>query len=150
MLLKEGVFENGTNNITSGNEVTLAQAFKWLEIPKFVLIKIWKLDTSWNEHVLISQFSNCCEWSLNTIKNCLQNTWSKLDRKWVSSSQDWISISEARSIFIALDGGGISLKLNNFSYQFIPSNLNQFVHFGSRHVLSNDQWSCDFVDSSVL
>jgi len=54
MLLKEGVFENGTNNITSGNEVALAQAFNWLEIPKFVLIKIWKLDTSWDEHVLIS------------------------------------------------------------------------------------------------
>jgi hypothetical protein len=54
MLLKEGVFENGTNNITSRNEVALAQAFKWLEIPKFVLIKIWKLDTSWDEHVLIS------------------------------------------------------------------------------------------------
>jgi len=54
MLLKEGVFENGTNNITSGNEVALAQAFNRLEIPKFVLIKIWKLDTSWDEHVLIS------------------------------------------------------------------------------------------------
>ena len=70
-------------------------------------------------------------------------------------------------ILIALDGGGITFKLNDLTDKLVPTDLDELVHFRTRHVLSNDHycitqilnkklrfslltWSSDLVDSSVL
>jgi hypothetical protein len=66
---------------------------------------------------------------LDTVENCFQNTWSKFDRKRLTSSQDWITISESRCVLIALDGGSISLKLNDLTDKLVPTDLNELVHF---------------------
>jgi len=129
MFLKESVLINNTNDITSNNKGSFLKASDWFEVPFFVLIEAWKLNTSWDEDALVSSNSDFFKWSLDTIENCFQNTWSKFDRKRLTSSQDWITISESRCVLIALDGGSISLKLNDLTDKLVPTDLNELVHF---------------------
>lgn len=74
MFLKESVLIHNTNDITSSDERTLFKASDWFEVPFFVLIEAWKLNTSWDEDALISSNGNLFKWSLDTIENCFQNT----------------------------------------------------------------------------
>jgi len=129
MFLKESVLINNTNDITSNNKGSFLKASDWFEVPFFVLIEAWKLNTSWDEDALVSSNSDFFKWSLDTIENCFQNTWSKFDRKRLTSSQDWITISESRCVLIALDGGSISLELNDLTDKLVPTDLNELVHF---------------------
>jgi len=75
MVLEKSIFSNVTNDITSTDQITNINFSAWVEIPKFVLIEARQFDTSWDENVL-SESSNGFEWSLNTIENCFQDTWS--------------------------------------------------------------------------
>jgi hypothetical protein len=74
MLLKESVLIYNTNDITSSYKRTFFKASHWFEVPFFVLIKAWKLNTSWDEDALVSSNSDFFKWSLDTIENCFQNT----------------------------------------------------------------------------
>lgn len=78
MLLEKGVLVDQTNKIATGDRSTLFQFLNWLEVPHLVLVQAWQLDTSWDEYTL-SGFGDIYQWSLNSVKNCLQNTRSKFD-----------------------------------------------------------------------
>jgi len=34
-------------------------------------------------------------------------------------------------VFVALNRGSVSFELNDLSYQFVPSDLDELVHFGT-------------------
>jgi hypothetical protein len=70
MFLKESVLINNTNDITSNNKGSFLKASDWFEVPFFVLIEAWKLNTSWDEDALVSSNSDFFKWSLDTIENC--------------------------------------------------------------------------------
>lgn len=74
MLLKESVLIDNTYNITASNEVSYLEASSWFEVPFFVLIEAWKLNSSWDEDALVSSNCDFFKWSLDTIENCFQNT----------------------------------------------------------------------------
>ena len=74
MLGEQLVLENSTDDVTSCQQISLFKSLSWVVVPKFILVEAWQLDTSWNEHILVCQFSNGFQWSLNTVKNCLQDT----------------------------------------------------------------------------
>lgn len=78
MLREEGVFVDDTEEITTGDSVTLFQVLVWLEVPHFGLVQARQLDTSGDKHTS-GGFGDIYEWSLNTVENCLQNTWSEFD-----------------------------------------------------------------------
>ena len=40
------------------------------------MIKTWQFNTSWDENTF-ADISDFFQWSLNSIENCLQNTWIK-------------------------------------------------------------------------
>ena len=44
------------------------------------------------------------------------------------------------SIFVALDGGSVALELDDLTDQLIPADLDELVHFGAGHVLSDDHY----------
>jgi len=73
MLLEKGVLVDHTDEIATGDWSTLLQFLVWLEVPHLVLVQAWQLDTSWDEYTL-SGFGDIYQWSLNSVKNCLQNT----------------------------------------------------------------------------
>lgn len=81
MFLKESVLINNTNDITSNNKGSFLKASDWFEVPFFVLIEAWKLNTSWDEDALVSSNSDFFKWSLDTIENCFQNTCNYYDDK---------------------------------------------------------------------
>ena len=74
MLLKESVLINNTDDITSSNKGSFLKVFDWFEVPFFVLIEAWKLNSSWDEDALVSSNSDFFKWSLDTVENCFQNT----------------------------------------------------------------------------
>lgn len=78
MLLEERVFVDETEVITAGNRGALSKILIWVELPEFVLVQAWQLDTSWDEHTL-GGLGDIHQWSLNTVENCLQNTRSEFD-----------------------------------------------------------------------
>jgi len=39
-----------------------------------------------------------------------------------------------------LDEGTVSVKLDDFSDELVVSNLDQFVHLGASHALSDNNW----------
>ena len=41
-------------------------------------------------------------------------------------------------VFVALDGSSVSLELDDLSDELVPADLDEFVHLGSGHVLSDD------------
>ena len=73
MVLEKCILTNVSKNISSSDEVSDFEFMVWLEVPCFLLVETWKIDTSWNENSSC-KLSNFCEWSLNSVKNCLQNT----------------------------------------------------------------------------
>ena len=81
MFLKESVLVYNTNNVTSSNKRSLLEASDWFEVPFFVLIKAWKLNTSWDEDALVSSDSNFFKWSLDTVENSFQNTYNYDDKE---------------------------------------------------------------------
>jgi hypothetical protein len=108
MIWEKFVFEDVTQYITSGDEVANLEFFVWLEVPNTVLIQARKINTSWDENGF-GTLSDFFEWSLNSVKNGLHNsynkysmvkksfvlTWSKLNRQWISGSQNWVTIGKA-------------------------------------------------------
>jgi glycerol-3-phosphate cytidylyltransferase-like family protein len=73
MVLEKCILTYVSENITSSDEVTDFEFMVWLEVPVLFLVEAWKIDTSWDENGS-GKLSNFCEWSLNSVKNCLQNT----------------------------------------------------------------------------
>jgi len=94
MIWEKFVFEDVTQYITSGDEVANLEFFVWLEVPNTVLIQARKINTSWDENGF-GTLSDFFEWSLNSVKNGLHNSWSKLNRQWISGSQNWVTIGKA-------------------------------------------------------
>ena len=43
-------------------------------------------------------------------------------------------------VLVALDGGGVAFKLNNLADELVPTDLDQLVHLGAGHVLSDDHY----------
>lgn len=43
-------------------------------------------------------------------------------------------------VFVALNGGSVALKLDDLADEFVPADLDQFVHFGAGHVLGYDDY----------
>ena len=54
------------------------------------------------------------------------------------------------SVFVALDGGGVAFKLDDFSDELIPSDFDGLVHLGTAHVVGHDEGTRDLVNTSVL
>jgi len=59
-------------HISSTDNVSNLEGLVRLEVPSLVLIKARQIDTSWYKDIF-SLFSNFLEWSLDTIKNSLEN-----------------------------------------------------------------------------
>lgn len=77
-------------------------------------------------------------------------TWTKFNGKWVTSTEHWITNSEAGGIFVALEGGSVTFELNNLTDKSVPADFNEFVHFGALHVFGDDEWTGDLVDAAVF
>lgn len=73
MVLEKSVLVHVSNNITTRDQVSNREIFVWVEIPSFVLIEAWQLNTSWDENVL-GKVGNGFKRSLNTVENCFEDT----------------------------------------------------------------------------
>lgn len=78
MGLEKGVLIDNTKDVTATNGSSGSEVLAWLEGPHLLLVQAWQLDTSWDENTLCD-ISDFFQWSLNSIENCLQNTWSEFD-----------------------------------------------------------------------
>jgi hypothetical protein len=74
MLLEERILINVSDNITTREQISLFHSLHRGEVPKFVLIEAWQLNTSWDEHILVRQVGDLGQRSLNSIENCLQDS----------------------------------------------------------------------------
>jgi hypothetical protein len=137
MVLEKSVFIDEADDIASRDEGADPEVFVGLEAPVPVLVQAWQFDTSGDEDTL-GDIGNFCKRSLNSVENSLQYTWSELHRQWAASSQDWITGGQSRGILVALDGRGVTLKFDDFSDQLVPADLDELVHFCSRHVFADD------------
>jgi hypothetical protein len=77
MLLEKRILPDVSDNITTTEQISLFHSLDWGEIPKFVLIETWQLNTSRDEHILVRQIGDLSQRSLNSIENCLQDTFTK-------------------------------------------------------------------------
>ena len=65
-------------------------------------------------------------------------TWSKFHRERISSSVNGVSHSETSykrlsrdehtGILIALNGGGVTLKLDDLTHKLVPTDLHELIH----------------------
>lgn len=94
MILEKRVLVHITKDITAGNHGALLEGLVWTERPELVLVEAWQLDTSGNENTLCP-IGDVFQWSLNSVENSLQNTWSELDRQWFTCSQDGVTVRQA-------------------------------------------------------
>jgi hypothetical protein len=78
------------------------------------------------------------------------HTWSEFDWEWVSCLDNRVTNSESWRIFVALNWGGVTFELNDFTDELVPTNLDKFVHFGAAHIFCNDKGASNLVDTSVL
>jgi len=85
MVLEKGVLVNITQFISTSDQVSNLKIGVWMEIPKLILVQTWELNSSWDEHT-VSLSSNLLKRSLDTIENCLQNSWSNINK----SSQTYL------------------------------------------------------------
>ena len=53
---------------------------------------------------------------------------------------DRLSSEKVTGVLITLDEGTVSVKLDDFSDELVVSNLDQFVHLGASHALSDNNW----------
>ena len=74
MLLEERILIDVSDNITTREQISLFHSLHRGEVPKFVLIEAWQLNTSWDEHILVRQVGDLGQRSLNSIENCLQDS----------------------------------------------------------------------------
>lgn len=91
MVLEERIFVNITELISSSDKVSNSKCLRRMEIPKFILVEAWKLDSSWDKHA-VSSLSNLLKRSLDTIENCFQDTWTELNGKWFTGSKNWVTV----------------------------------------------------------
>lgn len=73
MLTEQIVFEGLANHVTSSNDVALLEELARVEGVKPILVKGWHIDTTGHENTL-GDLGNSLEWSLNSIKNRLEDT----------------------------------------------------------------------------
>lgn len=145
----ELVLVDVSDDISSDDSGSDLDGFGWGEFPFSGVIEGWHIDSDGDEDGL-TLVSDLVEGSLDTIENFFQDTWGESDGEGVLGSEDWISDSKTGGILVALNGSLVSIQLNNFSDQLVPTDLDQFVHLGSDHLVSNDQWTSDLEDSSVV
>ena len=77
MHLEKGVLVDITQLVSTCNQVSNFKIIVWVEVPELVLIQAWEFDTSWDKHA-VSSFGNLLKWSLDTIENCLQNSYANI------------------------------------------------------------------------
>lgn len=73
MVLKERILVHITQLVSTSDQVADLEVLVGMEVPKLVLVQTWELDSSWNKHA-VSLSSDLLKWSLNSIKNCLQDS----------------------------------------------------------------------------
>ena len=73
MLIVEVILEHASDLVTSSNERVLFEVLEWSEFPKTILIKAWKIHTTWHKHTL-GDFCDCFQRSLNSIEDSLEDT----------------------------------------------------------------------------
>ena len=47
-------------------------------------------------------------------------------------------VRQLTGILVALDGGCVSLELDDLTNELVPADLDQLVHFGAGHILGDD------------
>ena len=77
-------------------------------------------------------------------------TWSEFDGEGSLGPEYGVADSEARCIFVALEGSSAAFELDNFTDEFVPSDLDQLVHLGAAHVLGDHEGASDLEDLSVV
>ena len=93
MVWEKSVFVYCTEDITLWEDISLFN-FEWYEGPHFGGIKGWNIDSSWDVD-RIGVFSDDFEWSLNTVKDLIEDTGTEFDGEGLFGSFDWISYSKA-------------------------------------------------------
>ena len=90
---EKGVFVDGTEDITLGKDVTLLD-FGRFEAPEFSGIEGRNVNTSGDIYGL-RVISDDLEGSLDTVKDLIEDTGTKLDGEGLFGSFDWITHSQA-------------------------------------------------------
>jgi len=94
VLTEEIVLEDVAELVATGNERAGALLQVRNERVKLVLVEGGQIDATGHED-RIRDLGDGLERSLNSIEDSLENTWSELYGKWISSSQDGVTHSEA-------------------------------------------------------
>jgi hypothetical protein len=69
--------------------------------------------------------------SLDTVKYIVHDSWSQFYTQRCFTSLDWITHSQPTGILIGLDGGSVSLQLDDLSYELAVSYTDDLVHGSS-------------------
>ena len=75
VLIVQIVFVNLSNHVSSSNEGALLEIMEGIELVKAVLIEARQINTTGYEHTF-GDFSDCFEWSLNSIKDSLEDAYT--------------------------------------------------------------------------
>jgi hypothetical protein len=74
MILEKRIFVHITQLVSTCDQVADSKGGAWVEVPELVLVEARELDTSWDKHTVCSS-CNFLKWSLDTVKNSLQDTY---------------------------------------------------------------------------
>jgi len=136
VITDQRVLVHGTENGTTSDEVTDSEADS-LEIPRLLVVKVVTRETTRNEDG-VRHLGNDSQRALNTIENGVHDTGTKLDLKRSAGTKNGITDSKTRSILIDLNGGSITDELNDLTDESVGTDTNEFVHTGTRHLISNN------------
>mmetsp|Transcript_10427 Transcript_10427/g.14587 ORF Transcript_10427/g.14587 Transcript_10427/m.14587 type:complete len:211 (+) Transcript_10427:1303-1935(+) len=142
------ILVNNTDYITSSNNRPLAKV-SGSKSPALLTCQTRNIHTLGYVHVT-SPTEDVLQRTLDTIKNGSHNTRTKLYRKRLLFTKNGITDSKTGGILVHLDGGGVTLELNNFSYKLGVSDTDKLVHCCSRHTISNNEGTGHLEDESVV
>mmetsp|Transcript_13607 Transcript_13607/g.15293 ORF Transcript_13607/g.15293 Transcript_13607/m.15293 type:complete len:472 (+) Transcript_13607:662-2077(+) len=148
MLINNFILEHNSNNITSSYGLTFLDV-SWSICPANLPGQTRSIYTLWHVNIT-SVLENSFKRTLDTIENGSHNTGSELYRKRLLLTKNWVTDGKTRSILVYLNGGSISLKLNNLSYKLGVSYTDKLVHCSSRHTIGNHKGTGYLENKSVV
>mmetsp|Transcript_22768 Transcript_22768/g.37711 ORF Transcript_22768/g.37711 Transcript_22768/m.37711 type:complete len:452 (-) Transcript_22768:29-1384(-) len=142
------VLVDNSNDVTSSDRRSLSDVSS-SECPADITGKARNIHTLW--HVNISgRLENVLKRTLDTIENGSHNTRTKFDGKRLLLTEHGVTNGKTGGILVNLDGGSVSLELNNLSDKLGVTDTNELVHSSSGHTIGNYQRSRDLVDKTVI
>ena len=74
----------------------------------------------------------------------LEDTGSEADGEGLFGSHDRVADSQAGGVFVTLDGSTVAIQLDDFTDELLPTDLDEFIHLGSHHLVGNDERTSHF------